>query len=105
MCAQCDPFDTEITIHGPAQLRRIAVQSGVLTCLETEDCQAIEQKPFLDLRLDEGLPDALVYDFWCSQCRTRFGLRVECYHGQGGTWSKLWIPSQLYLTGALMGRG
>lgn len=95
MCAQCDPFDTEITIHGPAQLRRIvgklqeAVQSGILSCLKTKDSLVIEQEPFLDLRLDEGLPDALIYDFCCSRCSARFGLRVECYHGQGGTWSKL----------------
>ena len=94
MCAQCDPFDTEITIHGPAQLRRIvvkiqeAVQSGILSCQGIKDPLVIEQEPFLDLRLDEGLPDALIYDFCCSQCRARFGLRVECYHGQGGTWSK-----------------
>ena len=96
MCALCDPFDTEVTIHGPAQLRRIvvklqeAVRSGVLDCpIANSDSPVIEQKPFLELRLDKGLPDALMYDFCCSQCRTRFGLRVECYHGQGGVWSKL----------------
>ena len=90
-CERCDRFDTELPIHGPAQLRRIlvklqeAVQSDALTCTATgSKSLVIEQKRFMELRLDEDLPDALMYDFCCSQCNARFGLRVECFHGQGG---------------------
>ena len=96
MCSSCDPFDTEITIHGPAQLRRIvtklreAVRSRILHCTPIESDRAlIDQEPFLELDLDEYFPDVMIYNFRCDQCGTAFGLQVETYHGQGGTWSKL----------------
>ena len=96
MCESCDPFNTAITIYGPGQLRRIveklqeAVRSDVLQCSAAgSGATTIGHKPFAALELDEEVPDVMVYDFSCNQCNAAFGLRVETYHGQGGSWSKL----------------
>ena len=85
MCATCDPFDTEIAISGPTQLRRLiaklqdAVRAGVLQATPA----------FSELNIDTTLPDVLSYDFRCQACAAEFRLRVETYHGQGGAWSKV----------------
>ncbi len=96
MCESCDFFDTEITIHGPGQLRRIverlqeAVRANILCCdVDGEHSDTIKHTPFVALDLDGNIADVLIYDFRCSQCGAAFGLRVETYHGQGGSWSKL----------------
>ena len=96
MCERCDPFDIEITIHGPRQLCRIvskvqeAITNNRLRCNEFESSRAlIGQKPFSQLDLEESIPDIMRYYFECEHCGNVFGLMVEAFHGQGGTWSKL----------------
>jgi len=96
MCDLCEAFDTEIAIHGPAQLRRIAkklqdaVRSGVFHATTPEPSDILgAQTPFSELVLDGVLPDHIDYDFRCNRCGATFSLSVETYHGQGGTWSKL----------------
>ena len=92
MCANCDPFDTNIDVSGPAQLRHIAetiqdaLAEGML--VPAEDRAAKVATPFAELDLGETLPDILDYEFRCAACGSRFGLSVETYHGQGGSWSK-----------------
>ena len=95
MCDSCDEFDTEIAIHGPAQLRRIveklqlALSAGILRCDgEGSTPNTQEAMPLLSLDLETIQPDNLDYDFSCNQCGARFGLRAETYHGLGGNWSK-----------------
>ena len=96
MCDACDTFDVEVEIHGPQQLQRIvakiqaAVDAGILRCNEFESSRALIGQPaFSDLDLDNTIPDIIRYYFECSSCRSVFGLLVEAFHGQGGTWSRL----------------
>ena len=96
MCERCDPFDIEIAITGPRQLRRIvskvqaAIADGRLRCNEFESSRAlIGQKPFSQLDPEEPTPDVLRSYFECEHCGNVFGLMVETFHGKGGNWSKL----------------
>ena len=96
MCELCNEFDTDIQIHGPEQLRRImkklldAVNNKQLLYNSFESDRAlIDQISFLQLDISSSLPDVIRYYFNCEKCGNVFGLFVETYHGQGGTWSKL----------------
>jgi hypothetical protein len=96
VCEACDTFDVEVPIHGPQQLRgvvekiRAAVEAGILRCNEFESSRALIGQPaFSDLELGRAIPDVICYYFECASCDAVFGLQVETFHGQGGTWSKL----------------
>ena len=96
VCNACDTFDVEVEIHGPQQLRGIvvkiqaAVEAGILQSNEFESSRALIGQPaFSDLDLDTTIPDVMRYYFECSSCGSVFGLLVETFHGQGGTWSRL----------------
>ncbi len=93
-CSNCGPFDTEIAIGSPSQLRRIAtnvreaVASGVLKYNSFESSrELVGQASFLELDLTKALPDVIRYHFDCPICGKCYGLFVETYHGSGGTWS------------------
>ena len=85
MCRTCDSYDTQIALDGLKQLRRLvaklraAVRAGVLHTAPA----------FAELDIEAGMPDVLNFDFRCRDCAAVFRLRVETYHGQGGTWSKV----------------
>jgi len=43
--------------------------------------------PLDDIKPDTPWPDDIIeHTFQCTQCRQRFLLSVETYHGTGGTW-------------------
>ena len=96
MCEICDEYDVEIKIYSPEQLRRVmkkvkeAVEAEKLSYNSFESDRAlIGQLSFKELDLNRNFPDVIRYYFDCVKCGNVFGLMVETYHGQGGTWRKL----------------
>lgn len=95
-CSYCDQYDTEVEIRSPIQFRRVAgkvrnaLDESVLRYNGFESArELIGQEPFTTLDLDGPLPDVMRYHFDCPHCGNCYGLFVETYHGQGGTWSCL----------------
>ena len=95
MCPECETFDVDIAIHGPAQLRRIvaklqaAVSEQRLRPVPHVETQvSIEQPDFVELDLSEAMPDVLSYRLECSACGQAFRLECESYHGSGGSWQR-----------------
>ena len=93
-CSNCEPFNTEMLIRGPAQFEsvvervRAAVADGVLEYSAFEaDADLATEPSFLTLDLAGPWPDVMQYHFECPRCGNRFHLSVETYHGLGGRWS------------------
>jgi hypothetical protein len=92
-CERCDMYDTEVVIGSPGQLRSVvakirdAVKVGALKYNSFEsDREIIGQPSFLELNLNEPLPDVLKYHFECHLCGNCYCMAVEKYHGSGGKW-------------------
>jgi hypothetical protein len=95
-CSYCDQYDTKVEIRSLNQFRRVAkkvrhaLDEGVLRYNGFEsDRELIGQESFTSLDLDGPLPDVMRYHFQCPHCGNCYGMFVETYHGQGGTWSRL----------------
>lgn len=96
MCPECETFDVDIAIHGPAELKRIvaklqtAVSEQRLRPVPLSDTPAsIEQPDFVKLDLSEAWPDVLSYRLECRACGQAFRLECESYHGSGGSWQRV----------------
>lgn len=93
MCPDCDEYAVDFEIHGPAQLRRVVAKLQAAIKEErlrpdqpNQSHEQIAQPDFVDLDLNQSIPDVITYCLKCSNCGQAFKLQCESYHGSGGSW-------------------
>ena len=88
MCHRCDGFNEIIEISLPyeyfhlvSQLKDLVSQGAFLV---KGDCSLDE--------IQEGKTwpaDHITHHFICTNCKKKFTLSVETYHGRGGSWEPM----------------
>ncbi|MCT6698394.1 hypothetical protein [Rheinheimera sp. 4Y26] len=91
-CRHCEEVNQSFRIENPGDLSKaIRVVSDNL-----EDGTIIQDVPemggftsvqFRDLAKGELWDDIVEYNFICPECKQKYCLRAETYHGSGGSWS------------------
>lgn len=91
-CPHCEEVNQSFRIENPGDLSKaIRVVSDNL-----EDGTIIQDIPemgdftsvkFQDLAKGELWDDIVEYNFICPECKQKYCLRAETYHGSGGSWS------------------
>lgn len=85
-CTSCGAIDSTVAIRSPDHLRDVldavkgCLRSGAITEMRKGTVSVLEIEP------DGPRPDFIASDFQCCRCGRRYELRVETFHGAGGTW-------------------
>ena len=83
-CARCGDLDQEVPIRTPGELAKVIrvirgnIDDGTIVVVPGQSFDLPEAGPW---------PDIIDFTFECRECRVRFSLAAEVYHGHGGAWS------------------